>query len=259
MSIISSKKFKTHQTRILIILTGFVIILFSVLWTLWWVNTKDKLQNHISGYLSELKTYLSEFNDFFQPTFTEVLPMPVLQQKVSRDTLKRDNSSEIAQFDSTYYFYLWDMFVSEYGMYELDSMSLDSMIRVEMEKTKPEIQTEITSGDETFSLKKEELLYVTTLKPLQHKTENIREQDSLDFSAVEDNLYTLEFWRSPLNYQGIKTTGNLIIIYGISEFDSIVLYFISRNNFALKIKSKMYSLKNDGKFYPFKELQINDK
>ncbi len=257
MSIINSKKFKSGQTKILLFITGLMILLFSILWTLWWSNAKGKLQNIVTRSVAELKNNLSEFNDFFQPTYSEVLPMPVKAKKVSDDTMNEKNLVESEQFDSTYYFYLWDMFINEFGMYELDSLSIDSLVKIEMEKTKPETQPETINGAETFSLKKDELLYVTTLKPLPYKAENIKEQDSLDFSAIEDNLYTLEFWISPLNYQGIKTTGNLIIIYGISDFENIVLHFISRNNFALKIKSKMYSLKNDGQFHPFKELQFN--
>ncbi len=256
MFIVRKKKYSPKLTGLLILFAVIITGFFSFLWAAWWLNSKPLIQNFVSYKLHNLAHDISRFNEHFQPEHSEVLPMPLLKQpdKITENTLVSDSASVV--FDSTYYYFLWDKYITEFGMTELDSLSIDSLVKIEMLKSKKENSSNDITDNQTYSIKKDELLYVTGLKPVL-KPDGLSSLDSLDYMNYQENVYTLEVWRSPLNYQGIKTTGNLITVYGITDFESITLYFISRNNFALKIKSRMYSLKNDGKFYPFRELQMN--
>jgi hypothetical protein len=257
MFIIKTKKYQPRQTKVMLLFALLLILFFSVIWSFWWLKSKPFIQEIVSHTLFNFAEEINHFNDFIQPDFTEVLPMPVIQKEENETTGQVSDPKETKAFDSTYYFFLWDKFVYEFGMTDLDSLTIDSLIKIEMLKT-PEQNNQKTNGQEKemFSLKKDELLFVTGMKPLL-RSETASEQDSTDFMNVQDYLFTLEFWRTPLNFQGIKTLGNLITVYGISEFDQISVLFLSRNNYALKIKTRMYSLKNDGKLYPFKDIQLN--
>lgn len=256
MFIIRSKKYPPRLTRLLILFTLVLTGFFSVIWSTWWLNSKPLIQNLISFKLHDFAHEISKFNENFRPEYSESLPMPVLKLQTKLPENTQFSDTAITEFDSTYYYFLWDKYITEYGMTELDSLSIDSLIKIEMSKYKSENSLNPLDEDDSYSIKKDELLFVTGLKPML-KTEGLNSQDSLDYINYQDNVFTLEVWRSPLNFQGIKTTGNLITVFGITDFENITLYFISRNTFALKIKSRMYALKNDGKFYPFRELQIN--
>lgn len=256
MSFIKSKNYNPRQTKLMILITVFTITVFSVIWSVWWIKVKPIiLQSLLSGIVNEQHS-IREFNDLFQPTFREILPIPTISiQKTLNDTSKQDTLSSLP-FDTTYYYYLWDLYIQEYGMDEVDSLTIDSMIKAEMIRSVMDETVISDQNSSSFSIKKEELLYVTSLKPVAHQPGNFSPQDSVEFEELKDFTYTLEFWKSPLNYEGHKTTGNIIIIYGISDFDDISIRYISRNNLALKIKSKLYSLKNDAQFYTFRETQI---
>jgi hypothetical protein len=240
----------------MILITIFVIVVFSVIWSAWWIRIKPLiLQNFLYGIVNEQRN-IREFNDHFQPTTREILPIPKLQSKKPViDTLKTDTINT-SMFDTTYYYYLWDMYVQEYGMDEVDSLTIDSMIKADMIRSAMETNSNSNQDNTSFTIKKDELLYVTSLKPVAHNPLKFSEEDSLEFAELQDYTYTLEFWKSPLNYMGHKTTGNMIIVYGINEFDDITVRFLSGNNLALRIDSKLFAIKNDGLFYTFKETQI---
>jgi len=224
---------------------------------IWWKKVLPVIQNAVSGKIIQFTENISAFNDIFQPGYSESTPIPQMNKTsnipIVNDTLNNTN----VEFDTAYYYILWDKFINEYQMDELDSLSIDSIIKAEMKNNPANTSTEEESADANFSLKKDELLYVTALKPLPNKPELFKEQDSLDFSAIEHSVFTIEFWKSPLNYQGVKTTGNIITVFGISDFENINLLFLSKNHFALKIKNRMYALRNDGNFYNLKELIVN--
>jgi len=257
MSVIKSKKFTPYQTRILLVVAFTVVVVFSLVWSLWWLNVKPRIVSFASTQLMNLKNNLTEFNDVFQPVAYSISKMPEKEKSNTSGAIVETTETTNMAFDSVYYFYLWDKMIAEFGMAEADSLTIDSLVKLEMAKNvKQNIENEEISNDD-YSIKKDELLFVTALKPTSHKAEAFSPQDSVDFQSIKDNAFTIEFWKSPLNYQGIKTIGTLILVYGVSDFENISVCFIAKQSYALKMKNKMYALKNDGKFYPFRELQMN--
>ena len=256
MSIIRSKKYKPHQAKLMMLITLLVIVAFSVIWSTWWIRTKPFFfQTMVSRIVYEQRN-IREFNDLFQPTFREILPIPQSQTKTNiADSLNTDTQASFI-LDTTYYYFLWNKYIQEYGMDEVDSLTIDSMIKTEMIHSAMETNSTEDQNNTSISIKKEELIYVISLKPLAQNPERFSTQDSLEFAEKQNFTYTVEFWRSPLNYEGHKTSGNMIIIYGISEFNDISIRFISRDSMALRIESKLYAIKNNGQFYTFKESQI---
>jgi len=256
MSIIRSKKYKPRQAKLMMLITLFAIIVFSLIWSTWWIRTKPLIFETMLSRIAYEQRNIREFNDLFQPTFREIVPIPKLE--TSRNIADSINTVTQASFivDTTYYYFLWNKYIQEYGMDEVDSLTIDSMIKAEMIHSAVETNSTADQNNTSISIKKEELLYVISLKPLAHHPERFSTQDSLEFAEKQNFTYTVEFWRSPLNYEGHKTSGNMIIIYGISEFNDISIRFISRDSMALRIESKLYAIKNNGQFYTFKESQI---
>lgn len=253
-SIIKSKKYSSKQTRILYAIVLVFTVFFLMVWLLWWSAVKPQIFKLLGEKMQVLHDNLSAFNEDFSPTYTE---FAVLEDKqypesivIASDTTK--TSEEV--FDSTYYYYLWDVYIQEFGLNEMDSLSIDSMIREEMKRTTmPE--TLIDDNQESFTIKKEELLFVTSVKPV-FKPDSLSGADSIANPIVSSISYTIEFWQSPLNLQGVKTTGNLILIYGVSDFHTVSLKMNAQLKPVLQIRNIVYQLKNDGRFYSFKELQI---
>lgn len=227
--------------------------------SLWWKSKKSDIQNIMNHKILEFVENVSAFPDTFLPDFKEKMLMPQKQPNHNSFVSKDSSAAIYEAFDTAYYFFLWDKFTLEYGMNELDSLSLDSLIKIEMKK-RPVVQNDNNeqTHDNRYSIKKDELLFVMALKPIPLKPEIFREQDSLDFALVENTLYTIEFWKSPLNFQGIKTTGNIITVYGITDFEQVSVVYIAKNTLALRLKNKLFTLKNDGVFYNFRELSYNN-
>lgn len=68
------------------------------------------------------------------------------------------------------------------------------------------------------------------------------------------DVFTVEFWKTPLNSKGYKMTRNRIVLYGLSDFSNITIY---------KVEDKIY-LKDDDFVYKitsspeFKTLELLD-
>ncbi len=103
-----------------------------------------------------------------------------------------------------------------------------------------------TEFDDNYSVVKEELLYSKSLKviDIDSKTEVL---NSIDTIFIEDDIgdkvvspvFSIEFWKSPINFKGYKTGKNKIVLYGIYDFKKL----------SLKKKEEILYLQCDDKYY----------
>ena len=111
-------------------------------------------------------------------------------------------------------------------------------------------------SDEDLVVKKDELLGEKNV-PLV----------SLDVSTVADSLrsreaginndpaknFTVEFWRSPLNYKGYKLTRSRLVLFGFTAEDQIALYKLE-NVMYMKSPGGIFRLENTSDFRPLERV-----
>ncbi len=140
-------------------------------------------------------------------------------------------------------------------IFEKDSLllalSVDSVYQVKFE-------------EENIIVKKDELLAsksITLWNLDQKQTEETIKKDSLlsAMSGIKEssnlNAYTLEFWKSPINYRGYKMGRNKLVLFGIQSADAPQIFKLNENLY-LKNGDKVYKIDKITDFRPY-EL-IND-
>jgi phosphotransferase system IIB component len=120
----------------------------------------------------------------------------------------------------------------------------------------------LLQNDESIIVATDELLSVRSVKVIQIGA-NTSGSDSLaaKLANVEEssanNLYFVEFWKTPLNSKGYRFTRNKVMLYGFSDFTNAVLYSID-NSFYLKSGDQVYRLFYSPEFKKLERVVDND-
>jgi hypothetical protein len=116
--------------------------------------------------------------------------------------------------------------------------------------------------EEDINIAKEELLTVKSIKvidldnrsnPKDTLTGHIAGVKAQDFPDV----FFVEFWRTPLNSKGYRMTRNRVVLYGISDFNSMTLYKVD-DNFYLKNDEIVYKISTGSEFKPMEIVKDTD-
>jgi hypothetical protein len=97
----------------------------------------------------------------------------------------------------------------------------------------------------------EELITVKNIKIINIGN-NSSANDSIASNSENNNdLYFIEFWKTPLNSKGYRFSKNKIMLYGFVDFSNITLYQLD-NSYYIKSSEQVYKL-----FYSseFKQLE----
>jgi hypothetical protein len=99
-------------------------------------------------------------------------------------------------------------------VYEIDSTDLELMGYID-----PYTESEL--------VKRDELLYAMDVVLKGNAPRGGKNIDSLliddKYSNNQDNIYRIEFWKSPINFVGYKLQGRKLVLFGIFEYRSIEL------------------------------------
>lgn len=122
-------------------------------------------------------------------------------------------------------------------------------------------QKQDTVPDENDFVVMQDKLIATSQKPVIHTNDIPKEATSdnknLDSLLIDDpNTNTkepdslmVEFWKNPINYKGYRRIKNRLIIFGMTEEDSIKI-FKTRDNYFMKIRNKKFPLDETNNFRP---------
>lgn len=113
-----------------------------------------------------------------------------------------------------------------------------------------------TSEDEEIIVRKDELIFSEMLMVINLDTIKNNSGDSLAKSAANikepaiNQLYQVEYWKSPLNYRGYKFSKNKLVVYGIEYLDKGHI-FRWKENFYFKANGIVYALEKTPEFKSF--------
>lgn len=132
-----------------------------------------------------------------------------------------------------------------------DSLLIDSISLMNPENN----EDIIVKKDELLMVKNIDVIYVNQAissgknakDSLLHQTSGIRDDNNVKFS------YSMEFWKSPINYKGYKMSKNKIVLYGMNPGEILKLYKFNDNIF-LKTSVYVYRLDYSGDFKQLEKL-----
>jgi len=259
MSTKRQKFLKKLIIKILLLMVIPLSIIFTFVSIYWWTKKLDVINNEFHKTFNKVSYQISSFDYSFdsQNKITQRIPKKTYITEKKEEEVFPEQMQET--FDTVYYNFLFNQMIIDYGMADIDSNTIDSLVKIEM-KNRLKVESTDTAisniEEQTQTIKKDELIHVKSLKPVFSGGNNISYEDSLSIENKTTITYTIEFWKTPLKTQGIKSVGNLIIIYGIEDFDSTSLKIDNKQRLLFVSKNLTYLIKFDGKLYSFRELQL---
>ena len=120
-----------------------------------------------------------------------------------------------------------------------------------------EVDALIQADDVTVA--QEELLSVKNIKVIDLDGKTKRDTLVGQLAGVTSpnfaNMFFVEFWKTPLNSKGYRMTRNRVILYGLSDFNSITIYKVD-GSYYLKNEEVVYKISSGTEFKPM-ELVTN--
>jgi len=104
----------------------------------------------------------------------------------------------------------------------------------------------LLQNDERINIATDELLSVRSVKVIHiGGTSNSSDSLAAKLANVEEldanDIYFVEFWKTPLNSKGYRFTRNKVMLYGFPDFTNAVLYSLD-NSYYLKSGDQVYRL-----------------
>lgn len=82
-------------------------------------------------------------------------------------------------------------------------------------------------------------------------------QDLLGIEEVKNTAVFVEFWESPLNFEGYKLSRKKLVVYGLSPQFDYKLYK-DENDYYLSYQNVFYKMKETQDFLPFTEVSRSE-
>jgi hypothetical protein len=150
-----------------------------------------------------------------------------------------------------------DEFLAEYGGKLPDSIKIDSVFKKQKTVDVINYNDKGNNGENSQQVKKDKLLYamsykVSGLNQLKNATPDMADSLLIDNPGTKnDNSYLrVEFWKSPVNYKGYKTSNYKLILFGINSYDKISFKVFNKTLY-MKHRDAYYQLDYSFEFKPF--------
>ncbi len=118
----------------------------------------------------------------------------------------------------------------------------------------------LIKNDADIQIATDELLSVKNIKAIL-VGDNVSGGDSAaaalaNVHQMDDEIYFIEFWKTPLNSKGYRFIKNKIMLYGFMDF-SVILYRLD-NSFYIKSSDQVYRLFYGGEFRPLERVMDSE-
>ena len=139
----------------------------------------------------------------------------------------------------------------------------NSRYKINLGQTKKVNYKEVDSlikADSDINIATDELLSVKSLKVIRigrHEAVDTSAQNLANISESNNDLYFIEFWKTPLNSKGYRFTKNKILLYGFMDYNNVLLYELD-NAFYIKSADQVYRIFYDADFKPLERVMDTD-
>jgi hypothetical protein len=189
------------------------------------------------GLIIGVGFFMFKFDDYFNKLRTaSIQQIKVIEQPVKVEEKKEENVTPENRFKI-------NTKVSPYTNYK----EVDSLL-----KDKHEAGTDVNvATGQMISVKNIKLI------DLDRGQKDTLAAKLAGVSTEENNLFFVEFWRTPLNSKGYRMSKNRIVLYGFNDFSSFNLYKVD-DIYYLKSEEQVYKLNSGGEFMPMERVSDND-
>ena len=147
-----------------------------------------------------------------------------------------------------------DTFIDSLKM-DSTSLSVEQLIALYSQGIKTDTSlNSINQNHEDIVISKDELLYskVISIGGNYESGKDSYELDSVltdqrNTSKKPKNMMKVEFWRSPINYIGYKFDNTKLVLFGLLEFDNVLLKGID-NQLFVKYNKEYFQIENTDDF-----------
>ena len=141
-----------------------------------------------------------------------------------------------------------DEFIAAHGGNKPDSLMIDSFIRSQQNKS---------NSIEDVVVMKDQLLKSKSIEAKGKDNSLTAKNNKLDSLLTDEtsqgrftkSIFTVEFWKSPVNYKGYKKIRNKIVLFGIYQSDAVALRFMNKSLY-LSYQNNYYLIENTSDFKP---------
>ena len=146
---------------------------------------------------------------------------------------------------------------------EIKSDKNNSRYKINLGQSKKINYKEVDSlikAESDLNIAKDELISVKSIKVIRIGNKETTDTLAQKLAKVEENtndLYFIEFWKTPLNAKGYRFTKNKILLYGFMDYTNVLLYELD-NSFYIKSADQVYRIFYDADFKPLERVIDSD-
>jgi hypothetical protein len=138
--------------------------------------------------------------------------------------------------------------------------SKDNRFKINLGKTNKvnykEVDSLIKTTDD-IKVASEEFISVKNIKLISFSQNNHKDSTITKLADVKpddnNNLYFVEFWKTPLNSKGYRFTKNKVMLYGFVDHINVELYELE-NNYYIKCSDQVFKLFYSSDFKPLEKV-----
>ncbi|MFA5782322.1 MAG: hypothetical protein WC868_08635 [Bacteroidales bacterium] len=246
---------KKSKNKFFYLLVG-IFIGFFIVWSItWWqgYNTTGKWR-----VIKKVKSYFSSFFNKNDNQNVTIITENAGKQKTDNKRVNKPNpelKNDSAYYDTTnlnlYDPNALDEFLARYNGQLPDSLVLDSIL-----KNQNNIDINTYSASDNIPIKKDQLIYAKSFTIPGIDQFNNDDPDKIDSLLTDNkantlnkfkNMFSVEFWKSPINYKGYKTGKNKLVLFGIDQFNMISFKMLNKTLY-MKYISDYYQVDKTSEF-----------
>lgn len=197
------------------------------------LNIKRKIPSFVFGLsiglLIGVAYFVFEFNSIFASIKTSIKEQAVVTEKKVEEKSNENYTSKDSRFK-----------INLGKTNKVNYKEVDSLIK--------------TTND--IKVASEEFLSVKNIKLISFNNNNYNDSTLANLAEIKNDkndLYFVEFWKTPLNSKGYRFTKNKIMLYGFVDHVNVELYELD-SNYYIKCSDQVFKLFYSSDFKPLEKV-----